>query len=108
MSDFDFTMTIGGDVLDGVITTSQDDEGSNCYTITLQTQPNFVNEDGEEIENPYDGFTAVKKQRLNLPHFNPSNQKSFSSKDEVITYAMSLPENYYSPWFDDPVKEESE
>lgn len=105
MSDFDFTMTIEGDVLDGVITTSQDDEGSNCYTIALQTQPNFVNEDGEEIENPYDGFSAVKKYRLNLPSFNPSNQKVFASNDEVMGYVLSLPDNCFSPWFDDPVEE---
>ena len=87
MSNFDFRKPIDETVLDGLITTTQDDEGSNCYTVTLQTQPDFINADGEEIENPYDGFTAVKKQRLNLPHF------------------MSLPENHFSPWFDDPVEE---
>ena len=105
MSDFDFRLPRGTDSLDGIVSTVKDANNNDCYTITLQTQPNFLNADGEEIENPYNGFTAIKKYRLNLPHFNPSTQKSFSSKDEVITYAMSLPENYFSPWFDDPVEE---
>ena len=105
MSDFDFTMTIEGDVLDGVVSCHKDDEGTNCYTITLQTQPDYIDAEGNNIEEPYDGFSAVKKYRLNLPSFNPSNQKVFASNDEVMVYVLSLPDNCFSPWFDDPVEE---
>ena len=88
-----------------VVLTVADDLSS---TTALQTQPDYVDSEGAEIENPYEGFTAVKKYRFNLPPYNPETTQPFANEDEIMDFVLSSRENYFSDWFDDPVEEESE
>lgn len=99
----DFTKAINGITYDGVIEKKDD-----FYILTLQTQPAFVDDDGNEIENPYEGFTAEKKYRLNMALHNPETLMLFETNAEVADYVCSKPDNIFAPWFDDPVEEESE
>ena len=55
-----------------------------------------------------EGKTAVNKYRLNLPPYNPMNQFPFINAEKIEDFCVHISENFWSPYFEDPVEEESE
>ena len=93
----DFAKSYKDILCDGVVTVLENGEG---YLVTLQTQPAFIDAEENKIENPYDGFTAVKKGRLNLNLNNPLTQRAFKDKDDVIQFCDSTVSTLFMAWYD--------
>jgi len=100
----DFAKSYKDILCDGVVTVLENGEG---YLVTLQTQPAFIDAEENKIEDPYNGFTAVKKARLNLNLSNPLTQRAFKDKDDVIQFCDSNVSTIFMEWYDDPIEEES-
>ena len=55
-----------------------------------------------------EGETPVNSFRLNLPPYNPLTQSPFADAQQIEDFCISIAENYWSPYFEDPEPEEGE
>jgi len=55
-----------------------------------------------------EGETSVNTYRLNLPTYNPMSQNPFTEAQQIEDFCVHISENFWAPYFEDPVEEESE
>ena len=55
-----------------------------------------------------EGQTPVNTWRLNLGPRNPQTMEEFKNAEEVENFCLLCPDNFWSPYFEDPAPEEGE
>jgi len=53
-----------------------------------------------------EGQTPVNTWRLNLGPRNPQTMEDFKNAEEVENFCLLCPDNFWSPYFEDPAPEE--